>query len=76
MECVFYPVWEAKIPLYGGEMYDTVFVIETRKGESKKFENACCSSKSLQNAKSRIISLYIYHKKQFGNRTKVNFVSF
>lgn len=71
MECAFYPVWEAKFPLYGDEMYDTVFVIETREGE-----NACCSSKSLQNAKSRIISLYIYHKKQFGNRTKVNFVSF
>lgn len=39
MECVFYPVWDVTIPLGDGKIYDTVFAIEARKGESRKFKN-------------------------------------
>lgn len=33
MECAFHPVWESKIPLYDGGIYDTVFVIEQGKAK-------------------------------------------
>lgn len=48
MECAFYPVCDATIPLCDGEIYDTVFAIEAREGESKEFEDTCRLSKSLQ----------------------------
>lgn len=38
MECAFYPVWESKIPLYDGEIYDTVFVIEQGKAKVKNLK--------------------------------------
>ncbi|XP_043592227.1 uncharacterized protein LOC122571933 [Bombus pyrosoma] len=56
-KCAFYLVWEATIPLYDAEIYDTVLDTVTRNGESRKFENTRHLSKSLQShvKKSRVV---------------------
>lgn len=67
-KCAFYLVWEATIPLYDAEIYDTVLDTVTRTGESRKFENTRRLSKSPQShvKKSRVVK----------NRSEIPYKSF